>query len=217
MDASTHFEQNARGAMTYPSPGTLNRILFKTPLIWWRMGLGGMLGKSMIVLTTWGRRSRVPRHTMLSYTPLAGRIYIGAGWGAQCDWCQNLLADPHVTVQVHSKEVTGENSEVAIHAVARLVTDENEFRQVSKRLFETGGDSHFRPYLKSLDVEYDHADMVAKRDRFYQIALDLQSPEPGSALALNTFPAPLEKDLKWVWLVMAGSFCLGWLIGRRRA
>ncbi len=173
MEATTRYKQDAHGAMTYPSAGTLNRLLFKTPLIWWRMGLGPMLGRSMLVLTTWGRKSRAPRHTMLSYTPLEGRIYIGAGWGEQCDWLKNVLADPHVTVQVQSKEVTGVPSELALPAVARRVTDDAEFSQVSKRLFETGGDSHFRPYLKSLDVDYSHADMVAKRDRFYEIALDL--------------------------------------------
>jgi deazaflavin-dependent oxidoreductase (nitroreductase family) len=225
MEVTTPFEQKARGSMTYPTRGTFNRLLFKTPLIWWRMGMGPILGKSMLVLTTWGRKSRLPRHTMLSYTPLSECIYVGAGWGARSDWYQNLMADPHVTVQVWSQEVTGLAGEVVFPALARRVTDEAEFRQVSRRLFETGGDSHFKPWLESLGIEYDHDDLVAKRERVHQVALDLQpgarptGPQPvtpGTKIVNTAFPPPMETDLRWVWAVMAGSFGLGWLAGRRR-
>ena len=138
--------------MAYPYRGTLNRLLFKTPLIWWRMGMGRLLGPSMLVLNTWGRKSHLPRHTMLSYTPMKDCIYVGAGWGARCDWYQNLLADPHDTLQVWAEQVTSFKGEAVIPALARRVTDEDEFRRVSRRLFETGGDSHFRPWLNSLGV-----------------------------------------------------------------
>src|SRR5512143_1374833 len=122
------FSQDASGSMTYPARGTLNRLLFKTPLLWWRSGLGWLLGRYMLVLSTWGRKSHTPRHTMLSYTPINDTIYIGAGWGERCDWYRNLQADPHVTLQVWSQQVTGQKGEVAIPAIARRVTEENEFR-----------------------------------------------------------------------------------------
>lgn len=216
MHANAQFEQNASGAMTYPAPGTFNRLLFKTPLVWWRMGLGSILGNSMIVVTTWGRKSHAPRHTMVSFTPLDSKIYIGAGWGLQCDWYKNLLADPHVTLQVWSQRVTGIKGEAVLPALARRVTDEEEFRRVTRRLFETGGDSHFRPYLASLGVEYDHEDMVSKRDRFHEVALDIQSTLPGTKTEKSDYPPAMPADLKWVWAVMAGSFWLGWMIGRRK-
>ncbi len=202
--------------MAYPNPGTLNRLLFKSPLIGWRMGLGGILGSSMLVLTTWGRKSHLPRHTMLSYTPMPGTIYVGAGWGRRCEWYQNLLVDPHVTLQVWSEAVTGSKNELVIPSLARRVTEEDEFRRVSMRLFETGGDTHFRPYLQSLGVSYDHEDMVAKRDRFHQVALDLQPVESDTRRLADNFPAAMEIDLQWVWAVMAGSFILGWMVGRKR-
>jgi deazaflavin-dependent oxidoreductase (nitroreductase family) len=215
MDANDHFEQEARGAMSYPAPGSFNRLLFKTPLIWWRMGLGGMLGRSMMVLTTWGRKSHLPRHTMVSYTELDGRVYIGAGWGEQCDWYQNLQADPHVTLQLSSPPLTGRQGEAALPALARRVLDEDEFRSIARRLIETGGDSHFRPWLTSLGVDYDCEDMVAKRQRIHQVALDIQPIEPGKPQS-QAFPPAMPADLKWVWAVMAGAFSLGWLVGRRK-
>ena len=70
MPETAPFEQQASDATTYPAPGTLNRLLFKTPLLWWRVGLGGLLGRSIIVLTTWGRKCHRPRQTTLSYTPM---------------------------------------------------------------------------------------------------------------------------------------------------
>jgi hypothetical protein len=68
--------------MTCPPQGTFNRMLIKSPLVWWRMGLGSVLERSMQVLTTWGRKTHTPRWTMLAYTMLEdGNVYVGAGWG----------------------------------------------------------------------------------------------------------------------------------------
>jgi hypothetical protein len=72
-------------------------------------------------------------------------------------------------------------------------------------VLETGGDSHFIPWLESLDIAYDLDDLVAKRDRVYMVALDA-TDEPG--------PPPMPVDLKWVWGVMLASFVAGWLMGR---
>lgn len=193
---SNTFQQRASGPMTYPAGGTLNRFLFKTPLIWWRMGLGSVLGQAMLVLTTWGRRSRLPRHTMLSYTLCNGNVYIAAGWGERSDWYRNIERDPRVTVQ------RGKGS---YSAIARRVTEVEEFGAISRRLFQTGGDTHFRPWLESLGIAYDVNDLIAKRERVHMLALD-PSREPG--------PPPMEADLVWIWGVMLASFALGWLFGR---
>ncbi len=216
MQGGIAYQQDARGSMAYPAPGTLNRLLFKMPLLWWRAGLGNVLGPGMLVLTTWGRKSHLPRHTMLSYTPLNGHIYLGAGWGTRCDWLQNLVANPHVTLQVCSRPVTGMDGEAVIPAIARRVVDEDEFSQITMRLFETGGDSHFKPWLSSLGIAYDAEEMIAQRERIFQIALDLQPVKPVNQLVEAGYPSPMEADLKWVWLVMAVSFGMGWLIGRFR-
>jgi len=86
--------------MAYPARWTLNRLLFKTPVVWWRMGLRPLLWRRMILVTTWGRKSRLPRHTMLSYTLHAGKAYLIAGWGARADWYQNTVSDNHTTAQL---------------------------------------------------------------------------------------------------------------------
>ncbi|MCC7354365.1 MAG: nitroreductase family deazaflavin-dependent oxidoreductase [Anaerolineae bacterium] len=193
---SSSFQQKATGAMTYPARQTLDRLLFKSPLIWWRMGLGPLLGRTMLVLTTWGRKSGLPRYTVLSYTVVNGKVYVGSGWGSRADWYRNIQANPRITVQIGKRTYS---------AFARRVEDVDEFRAVMQRLLETGGDSHFRSWLRSLDIAYDLNDLVAKRDRVHQVALD-PTDEPG--------PPPLEADLTWVWGVMLVSFAVGWMMGR---
>ncbi len=193
---SETYEQNATGAMTYPAQGTLNRVLFKTPLIWWRMGLGTLVGRSMLVLTTWGRRSKTPRHTMLSSVAHGGQMYVVSGWGECSDWYRNTLADPRVTVQT---------AERTYGARARRVSDVEEFTAVERIVFQTGGDTHFRPWLASLGIAYDLDDLIAKRDRVHLVALD-PSDEPG--------PPPLPIDLTWVWPAILASFAAGWVLGR---
>jgi deazaflavin-dependent oxidoreductase (nitroreductase family) len=182
-------DQKASRAMTYPKKGTLNRMLFKTPLILWRMGLGGMLshealsGSRMLVLTSWGRKSQKPRHTMLSYVLAGGREYVSSGWGARTDWYKNILANPHVTVQAGPK---------SYGAKARRVQDNDEFKRIAQEMFETGGDSHFAAWLESFGIEYDLQDMIDKKEQLYLVAFD-----KGEETGPN--PPPLPIDLKWIW------------------
>ncbi len=193
---ASSFEQRLTGMMTYPARGTWNRFVFKLPIIWWRLGLRPRLGHFICLITTWGRRSKLPRHTMLTYGREGATIYLLAGWGARSDWYQNMVANPRVTVQVN---------DVTYYARARRVTDAAEFTQQLRVVFQTGGDAYFRPWLESLGIAYDLDDAVAKRDRIYLVALD-PSDEPG--------PPPMPVDLAWVWWVIGASFAAGWLLGR---
>jgi deazaflavin-dependent oxidoreductase (nitroreductase family) len=216
MDVTAPFEQHATGTMAYPRHGAFNRILFKTPLLWWRMGMGSMLGRSMLVLTTWGRKTHLPRHAMLSFTPMTEAIYVGAGWGARCDWYRNLVADPHVTLQVWDRQVTGVDQEMVIPALARRVIDEGELRLVFQRLLETSTDAYLKPWLRSLGISHDLEDIFAKRERVHQVALDLQPVDQAGRLLQAGYPPAMVTDLKWVWGAMAGAYLLGWWAGRRK-
>jgi deazaflavin-dependent oxidoreductase (nitroreductase family) len=189
-------------SMTYPRRGTLNRVLFKIPLVLWRMGLGPLLshpalgGSKMLALTTWGRVSKLPRSTMLSYTLFEGRPYVASGWGLQSDWVRNLVADPAVRVQVGRESFSG---------LSYRVVDEAEFRGVGASLFASGGDSHFEDWLTSLGIDYDLNDLVDKRERVYMVGFD-----PGEVEA----PPPVKADLVWAW-VMIPLLALGWWLLRR--
>ena len=76
------------------------RALMRAPLVLYRLGLGGLIGKSTLVLTTTGRRSGRQRATPVNYWEAGGVFYVIAGSGTHADWYRNLVAQPEVGVQI---------------------------------------------------------------------------------------------------------------------
>jgi deazaflavin-dependent oxidoreductase (nitroreductase family) len=66
--------------------------------------VGGQFeGAPLLLLTTTGRRTGQPRTTPVMYLPGDGRLLVFASKGGaptHPDWYHNLVADPHVTVEV---------------------------------------------------------------------------------------------------------------------
>jgi deazaflavin-dependent oxidoreductase (nitroreductase family) len=71
------------------------------------IGLGPVIGKIVLLLTTTGRKSGQPRVTPLQYEEIDGEYYLGAARGLQADWVRNLQANPQVEVRVGSKRLRG--------------------------------------------------------------------------------------------------------------
>jgi len=97
--------------------GPIFKWLFKIPILYYKLGLGWMLGKRFLLLTTTGRKSGKPRHTPLEYVynVKEDAYRISPGWGGNTDWYKNIQHDPHVTVQIGRHKFEG----VAEHASAR--------------------------------------------------------------------------------------------------
>jgi deazaflavin-dependent oxidoreductase (nitroreductase family) len=189
-------KQEKGGSLPYPKKGSINRFIYKLPLLLWRLGFGPFLshpargGRKMLVVTTLGRKSKRPRHTMLSYTVFDKKHYVISGWGLRSDWVRNLQADPLVTIQVGYKIYS---------AYARKVEDLEESKGVAQNLFDSGGDSHFGSWLDALEIEQNLNDLINKRQRVYFVGFD-----PADIIG----PDPLTADLIWIWAVFI-SFLLG--------
>ena len=80
-----------------------NRLLLRL----YGRGLGRLLGRLILLLTTTGRKSGKPHVTPLQYEEIDGVLYIGAARGQQADWFRNIVANPHVSVQVKSRRFRG--------------------------------------------------------------------------------------------------------------
>src|SRR3990172_3110572 len=80
--------------------GPVFKWLFKIPILQYKLGLGWMIGRYVLLLTTTGRKTGKPRHTPLEYVydHEHDRYRVAAGWGGNTDWYHNLRADLHVTV-----------------------------------------------------------------------------------------------------------------------
>ena len=78
----------------------------------YRRGFGPM--RVVLLLTTTGRKSGVPRTTPLQYEEVGGDYWIASARGVEADWFKNVLAVPGVRVQIRDG---------AFDAVAEPVTD----------------------------------------------------------------------------------------------
>ena len=83
------------------------RFLVRTPVLLYRLGLGGLIGKHTLLLTTTGRRTGLPRVVPLDYQQEGDTLYLIAEQGTGSPWYRNLVANPEVEVQVGSRKARG--------------------------------------------------------------------------------------------------------------
>ncbi len=58
----------------------------------------------VLLLTTTGRKSGLPRVTPLQFEEFDGDYYIASARGQEADWFKNILANPQVHVQIRDRE-----------------------------------------------------------------------------------------------------------------
>ena len=177
----------------YPRPKAA-RLLMKTPLLLWRLGLGPLSGFIFLILTTRGRKSGLPRRAVIEYHRLDGKKYAVSGFGEKSDWYRNILANPFITVQ---------SSDGEEQVKVERVSDDAELKNVFQ-LFMRRDAPLTIWYLKSLGIKPDIDDVIKHKDKIHFLRF-----EPVEA---ETLPG-LEKDLLWVWplfLLAAGLVKLIW-------
>ncbi len=84
-------------------PRWVLRAIKRPPQFAYALGLGPLIGRLVLLLTTTGRKSGLPRVTPLQYEELEGTLYLGSSRGVHADWYRNILANPHVQVRVKNR------------------------------------------------------------------------------------------------------------------
>ncbi len=82
------------------------------------IGLGPLIGRIILLLTTTGRKSGMKRVTPLQYELIGSDYYVGAARGLIADWVRNIQTDPHVEVRVGARHFSA-NAEV-VNDVSRF-------------------------------------------------------------------------------------------------
>ena len=83
------------------------KLLKLPPQVLYTLGLGPVYGRLVLLLTTTGRVSGLERVTPLQYEEIEGAIYVASARGVKADWYRNIVADPHVTVQLKGRKFAG--------------------------------------------------------------------------------------------------------------
>ncbi len=86
-------------------PRRIWRLLRLPPRFAYAVGLGPLIGRFVLLLTTTGRRTGIKRITPLQYEEIDGSYYIAAARGTRTDWLKNIEADPRVAIRVGSHQL----------------------------------------------------------------------------------------------------------------
>lgn len=87
--------------------GKFMRLVFKVPVWLYQLGLGVLVSRRFLILTTIGRKTGKPRMTALEYTyyPTRDEYLLMSGWGGRSDWYRNAQANPQVQFRIRNKRV----------------------------------------------------------------------------------------------------------------
>lgn len=92
--------------LSLPYPSLIMRWLLRVPSWLYTLGLGEPLNSlNVMMLTTRGRKSQLPRHTAIEYRRHGSKIYVISAWGEQPSWVKNLQAYPHAALRMGSKRI----------------------------------------------------------------------------------------------------------------
>ena len=84
-------------------PGKALRVALRLPIFLYRFGLGGLLDNRFMLIIHTGRRSGLPRRTVVEvvrYDRQSRVYYAVSGWGERADWYKNVRANPNVLIGV---------------------------------------------------------------------------------------------------------------------
>lgn len=83
-----------------PPPSAIMRTLY-------RLGLGRVIGRMILLLTTTGRKTGLSRVTPLQYEEIDGAVYVASALGTKADWYRNILVNPCVQVRIGLRQFQG--------------------------------------------------------------------------------------------------------------
>lgn len=90
----------------YP-PNPVLRILYRIPVHFYRIGLGGLLGKRFVLINHLGRKTGVQHRTVVEVVEReigTDNVIVIAGYGEQTQWYKNLKNQPKTTIQIGNQK-----------------------------------------------------------------------------------------------------------------
>lgn len=87
-------------------PRGLARLLWRSPIMLYKLGLGGLMGERLLLLTHVGRVSFEDRKTVIEIVAKDEEkeaYYVVSAWGERADWLRNVQHNPRCTIQVGTR------------------------------------------------------------------------------------------------------------------
>ena len=105
------------------------------------IGLGPLVGRVILLLTTTGRKSGKKRVTPLQYEMIGSNYYLGSARGIKSDWVRNIQSNPQVEIRAGRKVFVG---------TAEVIVDPSKFADFMEVRLER------HPFMIGLIMEKAH-------------------------------------------------------------
>jgi len=139
------------------------RLLFRFPILFYKIGLGWLLGNRFLMLTHIGRCSGQPQNVVLEvlyHNRVNTEYYVLSGWGSNSNWCKNIQKNPEVMVNVDGHKFEALAIQVSLNEATKLIFDYTKkhpraFQMISKRVLGlevSGNKDDIEMLAKSLPV-----------------------------------------------------------------
>ncbi|NIS82804.1 MAG: nitroreductase family deazaflavin-dependent oxidoreductase [Anaerolineales bacterium] len=128
------------------------------PQVVYKLGLGPIIGRRVLLLTTTGRKSGLPRVTPLQYEEINGAFFVGSMRGKKADWFRNILEDPRVNLRVGRRR---------FDAIAEPVSDPDRITDFLEERIAR------HPRIMAMILRAEGVSVNATRDQLRDYAEDL--------------------------------------------
>ena len=123
-------------------PHGVKASLWRAPIWFYRLGLGGLLGKRFLLLNHIGRKSGQPRQAVVEVVDFYAKnnIYFAvSGFGEKAQWFQNIMHTPQVKIQVGNHVMLARAERLSLEDGEHILLDYSQnhpitLRELSKML-----------------------------------------------------------------------------------
>jgi deazaflavin-dependent oxidoreductase (nitroreductase family) len=182
----------------YPDSPIL-RKLYRAPILLYRLGLGKLFGKYVMIISTIGRKSGKVRRTPIEYYRSGDMTFAISGFEKTPQWYKNLKAHPYVTLQ---------NNQGTQAMLARRPNTAEEWLAVLDYIKASPITNMVIPDV----VDNLEDPEVQAQIQKWPVVLFQPTDEP--------CPEPLPVDLFWAWplilFALAFEITFWWLISRKK-
>ncbi|MFC2055505.1 nitroreductase family deazaflavin-dependent oxidoreductase [Chloroflexota bacterium] len=114
--------------------------------------------RRVLILTTKGRKSGLPRKTPLQYELENNAVYVASARGCQADWVRNILANPNIEIELDN---------IHFHALAQVITDSTKICEFLEMRLKR------HPLMMGAMMFFHGLPPRPNRDQLYEFSADL--------------------------------------------
>lgn len=147
------------------TPSRRWRRFFQFPVLLYRLGLGFFISRSVLLLTSKGRKTGRPRVAAVGFVrhPQSGTLYLTAGWKGESHWYKNVMANPRVHVRLGRHRFEGIVARASEPDAVSVIQEYNRRNPFGPRIWERWTRRRFEDSPAGLRAVLEHFPVLELR------------------------------------------------------